>query len=214
MREIRKLAKPKELFTPKELKALLKVASPPMRAMVLLGVNGGFGQMDFATLPASVVDFKKGVIDYTRQKTGVKRVVPLWPETVSALRAYRRPSDAHPELFFVTTHGNPWIHEKAKEDAGGRLTGTTHVDSVSLEFKKACNAAGVNPRGPYSLRHTFRTHADATGDQNAIKVIMGQSFPGIDQFYLHLRGPEGWSRIKRVSDYVRTWAIGKGKKHR
>lgn len=209
MKTVRQEAKPKSLFTPQEIKALLKAASPAMRAMILLGINGGFGQADFATLPASVIDFKKRAIDYTRHKTGVVRVVPLWPETLKALRQYHRPSETHPELFFVTAHGNPWIHDRIKHNIQGLPAGLTHIDSVSLEFKKLCKVARVQPRGPYNLRHTFRTQADASGDQNAIKVIMGQSFPGIDQFYLHLRGPAGWKRVKRVSDFVRKWLFGK-----
>jgi len=76
IREMRKASTPKKLFTQREIKALLKLASPAMRAMILLGINGGFGQMDFAMLPVGVVDFKRKAIDYTRQKTGVKRVIP------------------------------------------------------------------------------------------------------------------------------------------
>ncbi len=61
-------------------------ADPALRAMVLLGINCGFGQSDCSNLPTSAVSLKAGWIDFPRPKTEVERKCPLWPETVDALR--------------------------------------------------------------------------------------------------------------------------------
>src|SRR5262249_29759770 len=69
-----------------DLRKLIKAASVPVKAMLLLGVNGGFGNHDVATLPMSALDLDRGWINYPRPKTGIPRRCPLWPETVEALR--------------------------------------------------------------------------------------------------------------------------------
>ena len=39
------------MFTPEQIKALLEVATPNMRAMILMAINGGLGNTDLGTLP-------------------------------------------------------------------------------------------------------------------------------------------------------------------
>ena len=58
-----------------------------LRAMILLGVNCGFGNADCGTLPIAALDLDGGWVNYHRPKTGITRRCPLWPETVAALRA-------------------------------------------------------------------------------------------------------------------------------
>ena len=206
-RIVRKAVKRKEIFSPIEIKAILAMATPAMKAMILLGINAGFGQTDCATLPAVAIDWDKGVIEFDRHKTGIRRTVPLWPETVKALEDYVRPSVAHPELFFITRWGNPWVREEVHRDAHGIVKTTVRCDAVDLEFDKAQKAAGLAIRGFYLLRHTFRSVADPTGDLNAIRAIMGHAFPGMDEFYLHLHAG-GHERLSRVTNHVRQWLFG------
>jgi len=80
-----------KLFSAAECRALLDAAKQPLRAMILLGLNCGFGNSDCATLPTRAVDLKW--IDYPRPKTGIPRRCPLWRETAEALREVmqRRP---------------------------------------------------------------------------------------------------------------------------
>src|SRR5262245_10520537 len=75
-----------KLFTAEEVRRLLDAAGPQLKAMVLLGINCGFGNADCGNLPLSAVDLERGVLDYPRPKTGIARRCPLWPETVEALR--------------------------------------------------------------------------------------------------------------------------------
>ena len=53
---------------------------------ILLGVNCGFGNTDVASLPIDAVDLDGGWIDFPRPKTEIPRRVPLWPETIEAIR--------------------------------------------------------------------------------------------------------------------------------
>jgi hypothetical protein len=57
-----------------------------LKAMILLGVNCGFGNADCGTLPITAIDLDGGWVNYHRSKTGINRRCPLWPETVNALR--------------------------------------------------------------------------------------------------------------------------------
>ena len=57
-----------------------------MKAMILLGINCGFGNADCGNLPVAALDLDGSWVDYPRPKTGINRRCPLWPETVEALR--------------------------------------------------------------------------------------------------------------------------------
>ena len=93
-----------------------------MKAMLLLGINCGFGPSDVANLPTKAVDLATGWIDYPRPKTGIPRRCPLWPETVSAIKEAiaDRPKAKMPDaagLLFLTVRGNKW------ERVGGQRAG-------------------------------------------------------------------------------------------
>src|SRR5262249_46341149 len=75
-----------KLFRPQEILALLLAAPVLLEAMLLLGINCGFGNADCGNLPLTALDLENGWIDYPRPKTGIPRRCPLWPETVEALK--------------------------------------------------------------------------------------------------------------------------------
>lgn len=56
------------LFTAAEIRKLVKLARPQLRAMILLGVNCGFGNADCGTLPIEQLDLKRGWHTYWRPK--------------------------------------------------------------------------------------------------------------------------------------------------
>ena len=70
-------------------------------------------------------------------------------------------------------------------------------------MKKLLEKAGINGhRNFYTLRHTFRTVADAAKDQPAADFIMGHEVPHMSSVYR-----EGISdaRLKAVAEHVRGW---------
>ena len=74
------------MFEAEELRKVIAAASQPMKAMILLGANCGFGNQDVATLPVKALDLKAGWVTFPRPKTGIDRRCPLWPETVAAVQ--------------------------------------------------------------------------------------------------------------------------------
>ncbi len=189
-----------KLFSAEEIRRLLDAAAPQLRAMILLGINCGFGNADCGKLPMSALDLDGGWVSFPRPKTGISRRCPLWPETVAALREAltKRPapkSEKDAGLFFVTKYGLSW----AKDTPDG---------PISKETAKLLKALGINGRkglGFYTLRHVFRTVADESKDQPAVDYIMGHvdaSMAG------HYRERIDDSRLKAVTDYVRSWLFG------
>lgn len=59
-----------------DLRRLLDAAGTPMKAMILLAINAGFGQMDVANLPLSALDLDGGWVDYPRPETARPPAVP------------------------------------------------------------------------------------------------------------------------------------------
>ena len=186
-----------KLFTAEEIRRMIDGAGTPLRAMVLLGINCGFGNADAGRLPLPAVNLESGWVDFPRPKTGLPRRCPLWPETVEALRQAlaRRPDPkdpTHAGLFFLTQRGGPW----AVDQPGG---------PVSAETVKMLRRLGINGRkgiGFYTLRHTFRTVADGAKDQPAADHIMGHEVAHMSSVYREGIADE---RLKAVAAHVRRW---------
>ena len=183
-------------FTAAECRQLLDNAGPDLSAMILLALNCGFGNSDCGRLPIEAVDLDRGWISFPRPKTGIERRCPLWPETVQAIRQAiaARPSPKVPEagaLVFVTKYGSPWHKE-------------TRDNPVSKAFAKLLAKLGMKKPGRnfYSLRHTFRTVADASRDFPACRLIMGHVDESMDGVY---REGIGDDRLVAVVNHVRKW---------
>jgi integrase len=191
-----------KLFTAEEVRKLVSAAPAQMRAMILLGINCGFGNADCGHLQLPAVDLQRGVIDFPRPKTGIPRRCPLWSETIAALttalESRPKPKDpaAHGELVFVTKYGLPWA--KDSED-----------QTLAKEFGKLLRALDVNGRtglGFYTLRHTFRTVADESKDQPAVDFIMGHEVPHMSSVYRETISDE---RLRAVAEHVRRWLFAR-----
>lgn len=199
----RQAAGPK-IITADVARQLIDVASSPLNAMILLGLNCGFGQSDCSELPRSAVDLKRGWIDFPRPKTGIARRCPLWPETIAALKvAYAsRPEPKDPAdagLVFVTKYGHRWV--RANDHGPERRA--VPIDAVSLLFHRLVVELGVTVPGRfYTLRHTFRTIADGSKDRVAIDILMGHDDPSVGAGY---RESVDDSRLIAVVNCVRAW---------
>ncbi|NLX15225.1 MAG: phage integrase family protein [Phycisphaerales bacterium] len=199
----------KRLFEPAQIRKMLEHGSTQMKAMILLGINGGFGNTDCAELPIAAVDLDSAVIDYERTKTAIQRIIPLWPETVTALRSViedERPAAQRPEyedLVFLTKYGHPWKQEKILEDLSEPIPKGTRQEAISPEFRKLLRGLDMLRGGVgfYALRHTFRTWADETNDQHAIHRIMGHTIPGMSGIYVE---EISLDRLRAVVNHVRS----------
>jgi integrase len=186
-----------KLFSAEEIRRLLDAAGAQLRAMILLGINCGFGNADCGNLPQSAVNLETGWIDYPRPKTGIPRRCPLWPETVQAIREALavRPTPKNTEhagLVFVTKYGLPWAKDAPDQ-------------TLAKEFGKLLRRLEISGRkglGFYTLRHVFRTIADESKDQPAVDFIMGHESPHMSAVYREKISDE---RLRAVVEHVRKW---------
>lgn len=191
-----RLAKGRQDFTAAEIRELLRHARPTIRAMILLGLQAGFGNTDVAELPLSAVDLKAGWIDYPRAKTATRRRVPLWPETIAAIQAALaiRPA-VESELLFISQRGNDYCDAKR---TGYRVAG---------DFVQVTEAAGINgKRGFYCLRRTFQTQAEESRDLTAVQAIMGHIASERDMSARYRQSVSD-ERLQAVVDCVRQWSL-------
>jgi integrase len=111
-----------------------------LRAMVYLALNGGYGATELAELPRSAVDLAGARIEHRRGKTGMAHVVPLWPETVKALRPVmaQRPGD---DLVFRTRQGGPWCYRRGVTE--GRVLRVIGTDNCNDAFNNLVRPMGL-----------------------------------------------------------------------
>jgi integrase len=182
-----------KLLTAAQLRQLIEAAATPVKAMLVLGVNCGFGNHDCALLPVAAVE--SGWITYPRSKTGVKRRCALWPETIAALRealgARPTPREEAERFLFLTSRGRQWLVNGIANPITRAVT--------DLMKQVGVHRAGL---GFYTLRHVFRTIADGSKDQVAVNHIMGHSDASMAAVY---RERIDDSRLQAVADHVRAW---------
>jgi len=202
-----RLKKGPRMFEAEAVWAILESADKPMKAMVLLACNCGFGQSDVSGLPQSSVDFEKGWVSHARSKTAIARRCQLWPETIKALKEAIgvRPDPLNPkdeDLCFLTKHGRPWV--RCADTEKKRWT-----DSVGLMFGKLLRELELKRHGLnfYGLRHGFQTVAEESGDFPAVKSLMGHVDESMSGAYRERISDE---RLKNVTDVVHDWLFSKG----
>lgn len=177
---------PKKLFTAADVQLLVANAKPQLKAMILLGVNCGFGNNDCGSLTIEKLNGEWH--NYERPKTGIERRAWLWPETRAALsEAIGIRTEG---LCFITKYGKPWAK-----------AGNAHP--ISAEFKKLRNQLGIQQTF-YALRHTFETIAGNAKDQVAVDYVMGHVPTGMAAMYREEIPDE---RLKAVCEEVRQWYL-------
>jgi integrase len=188
------------MFEREELLAVLDVASVNAKAMILLGINGGMGNSDVAHLPIKAVNLKTGWLDYPRPKTAIERRIPLWPETIAALKAAQaerpEPKDAADKpLFFI----NPF----------GRNYSNANASKVGHEMRFTLEKAGIRRKSLsfYALRHNFQTVAEEARDMPAVQKIMGHAAGDHDMSAVY-REKVTDERLQAVVNRVRQWLFG------
>ncbi len=202
------------LYTPLEIRRILdaidaKIAGTngpvfkaswlQMKAMVLLALNGGYGAKELADMPRDVVDLDNALIDFRRGKTHKDHIVPLWPETVAALRLVLEYREGD-ELVFRTRNGTRWAYNRPVMKAG-KLVGVVKNDSAGWLFDKLVREIALKIPGQnfYKLKHLMATTADKCGDAHATARLMGHSLPGSRDHYIDV----GVDRLRGVVEFVR-----------
>jgi len=189
-------------FSADQVQSFLSHAPDQLKAMILLGVNCGFGQTDCSSLVMDAVDLERGWHTFGRPKTGIPRRCPLWPETIEALRdVISRRGDAKStedaDCVFLTKYGQRWVRVYEKG---------THDDAVAKEFKKLqqqCDLVRARV-GFYSLRRTFETVGGNCRDQVAVDFLMGHA-PGANDMAAVYRQDISDDRLLGVTNHIHAW---------
>jgi integrase len=190
------------MFTADELRTIIAAADQPIKSMVLLAANTGFGNTDLATLPLSAIDLDGAWVHFPRPKTGIPRRVPLWPETVASLREWlaKRPkskNEADARLCYITKYGQRFVRINEKGQP---------ADVLGQEFTRLTKDLDLHRDGLgfYAIRHGFETIGGATRDQVAVDAIMGHA-PDSDDMSAVYRESVGDDRLVAVVNHVRGW---------
>jgi integrase len=203
LRKARKDAGSK-IYTQDEAARIIGAADVDLKAMILLGLNCGFGNNDCSSLPLTALDLNGGWVDFPRPKTGIDRRIPLWPETVQALRdaiALRKPPKSRDDadLVFLTRNGARWV--RVQQNRQG--TRFTNIDALAQEFSKLLGSLDITGhRNFYCLRHCFETYAGESRDQVAVNAIMGHVDNSMAATYREGISDE---RLMAVVNTVRVW---------
>lgn len=188
-------------------KPVVREKSLCMRAMVLLGLNAGFGNTDVASLPQTAVNLKTRWIEFPRSKTAIRRRIPLWPETAEAIRAAiaTRPEPTDPDdanLCFLTERGTRFVRVQPSQNSEHRFV---TINSLSRRFEQLLTALDIGKRkgiGFYTLRHVFETIAGGSRDQVAVDSIMGHVDGSMAANYREGIDDE---RLLAVVNHVHAW---------
>ncbi|MFC1760705.1 tyrosine-type recombinase/integrase [Planctomycetota bacterium] len=173
VKKIRSRVVEKPTFSASQIQTLLDAASIQMKAMIWLGLNCGFGCTDCAELKWENLDLENSRVLFPRSKTGIDRNLPLWLETVQALKEAPKKGD----LVFYTRRGNPWVRTilATREDGTDKYI---KDDAITKAFAKLIKKTGITvPKGVgfYTLRRTAATLTAASGDPFAVQRLLGHA---------------------------------------
>jgi integrase len=196
--------KEKYTFNKKQIRKLLSTADVKMKAMIWLGLNCGFGCTDCSRLQWKDLDFKNNRVKLVRKKTGVGRNLPLWPETIQALKEVPRSGT----FVFVTSKGHPWIRTTATTIDNGEPK-YIYDNRITTKFSRLMKKVGIKaPKGTgfYALRRTAATIAARSGYPFAVQRLLGHVDLTMATRYVQ----DVSEQTDRVIENSRKHFIGKG----
>ena len=182
-------------FTVEQIRALLAAARPTIKAMILLGVNCGYGNTDCGKLPLAKLDLDGGWATFARTKNAIRRRAKLWPETVEAIREVlkvrKAPADTqHAGRLFITKYCHSF-----------------RAGAIGYEFEKLALKIGMTRESAdfYDLRRTCASIGIQCNDDDAVRTIMGHKRVATDMLGVYNRLQVSDERLKAVSDHIHAW---------
>jgi integrase len=189
----------KRPFRLEELRALLDVADPEWKSMILFGLYTGQRLGDVARLTWANIDQTKSVIRLTTQKTGKSLIIPLAESLARHVEGLPCSDDPHtplhPKAFgFLETHGRT---------DGLSSQFTDLLAQAGLRKKPSHTSKGAGARQDlavlsfHSLRHTATTLLHEGGVPAAVaQALIGHDSEAIHQHYIGV----GLEALKKAAD--------------
>jgi len=175
-------------LTRDEVLKLLKRADKSMTVCILLGLQCGFSNLECAFLERAAI--KDGWVVMPRVKTAVARRIPLWPETIKAIKSAiaEGPEDGKYVVYRKT--GQPFKSNRHVGYAFETLAASVEVDARFYDLRRTLQTVSEN-------------HLD-NFDLPAIQAIMGHSIRQ-DDMSARYRQNISDDRLRAVTDAVRKW---------
>lgn len=184
-----------QVLSAEQIRLLLAGAPVKLKAMILLGINCGYGNNDCARLTLQALDLDGGWATFPRPKTAVTRRNPLWSETVVALRAVlaarKPPRDAaEAQRVFVTKYSQAF-----------------RPCAIGYEFEKHAENSGMSRAEVdfYDLRRTCTSIGLQMNDDDAMRTILGHQRRAEDMLGVYNRLAVNDDRLLAVTNYVHAW---------
>lgn len=188
--------------TPDEIAAIMSVAPPHIKRVIILGTQCGvrIGPSELLQLTWSDVSLERRSLHVhgaKKNKNAPWREVPIREQLVPVFEEWRREDTAIGADYLINYHGKP-------------------VKRIQTAWENTLRRAGITRRiRPYDLRHAFATEAIAAGvDAGTVANLMGHSSPTMIfnhyQFVLNEQKKTAVERLPKV-EYVATPMWPKGK---
>ena len=190
------------LLEPEEITQLIDLADINYKPVFWLAINGGYNNSDLKNLTLNNLGgLNEGVIDYAREKTGIRRTTPLWPETVEALSKWlaQRPDVEH-DFVFVSLQRGPRFGTPLLGDEERKCR-------LSSTMERYCKKLGSDGPGKNfgAFRSTFADVGTQVADDATVKACMGHLDGSV--LYTNYARQKYIPKLKKVTDHVREWLL-------
>lgn len=183
------------IFLPAAIHRVLAASNVRLRAMILLGINCGYGNTDCVKVATDNLDLVEGWAFLPRSKTGIRRRCPLWPETIVAL-----------DRVLETRH-TPTDRKLAKRVFINKREGQYRARNLSRELGNALERAGLGREvgNFYDLRRTCASIGIQVNDDDALRTIMGHRRSSTDMLSVYNRLSVSDERLRSVANHIHDW---------
>jgi integrase len=174
----------RDVFTPDDVRALLKLAAPDWKTATLLGYYMGARLGDVVSLKWSSVDLVDGVIFYIQGKTGGKKVVvPIHPDLEEHLLGIARDNPTGflcPSLSRVNTGGRSGL--------SNQFTGLMTQAGIDQRQIQSSRNHKFSQKSFHSLRHSFSSALANLGISADVRMkLTGHKSVDVHGRYTHMQ---------------------------
>ena len=194
---------------PEDLEAYLDAAERRgALAMFYLELVSGIRKGELVALQWADLDVEQRTISVNKQATkdADNNLIVARPKAENSIRQISIPQEAVDLLIqeHVKHPGNPWLFPSS------RTGGMYHPDSVATLHQRILKDAGLEHLRFHDLRHTFATHALASGvDAKTLSGILGHTKASFTlDTYAHVTG-DMQRQAAQVMDTFMTDIFGK-----